>query len=65
MKGVRIAAIMGGMPFGNKSNSLKARKLLLRLQVVIRFSKRQLKLDKVEALIVDELTMLTSASLKI
>ncbi|MDO7244816.1 DEAD/DEAH box helicase [Acinetobacter pittii] len=56
MKGVRIAAIMGGMPFGKQIQQLKGAQVIVATpgRLLDLVNRRQLKLDKVEALIVDE-----------
>ncbi|KAA8733286.1 DEAD/DEAH box helicase [Acinetobacter qingfengensis] len=56
MKGVRIAAVMGGMPFGKQIQQLKGAQVLVATpgRLLDLVNRRQLKLDKVHALIVDE-----------
>ena len=56
MKGVRIAAIMGGMPFGKQIQQLKGAQVVVATpgRLLDLANRRQIKLDKVEALIVDE-----------
>ncbi len=56
MKGVRIAAIMGGMPFGKQIQQLKGAQVIVATpgRLLDLVNRRQLKLDKVESLIVDE-----------
>ncbi|MDS9864335.1 DEAD/DEAH box helicase [Acinetobacter pittii] len=56
MKGVRIAAIMGGVPFGKQIQQLKGAQVIVATpgRLLDLVNRRQLKLDKVEALIVDE-----------
>lgn len=56
MKGVRVAAIMGGMPFGKQIQQLKGSQVVVATpgRLLDLVSRRQIKLDKVEALIVDE-----------
>ena len=56
MKGVRVAAIMGGMPFGKQIQQLKGAQVVVATpgRLLDLVSRRQIKLDKVEALIVDE-----------
>ena len=56
MKGVRIAAIMGGMPFGKQIQQLKGAQVVVATpgRLLDLVNRRQIKLDKVEALIVDE-----------
>ncbi|WP_391486363.1 DEAD/DEAH box helicase [Acinetobacter pittii] len=56
MKGVRVAAIMGGMPFGKQIQQLKGAQVIVATpgRLLDLVNRRQLKLDKVEALIVDE-----------
>ncbi|QER38504.1 DEAD/DEAH box helicase [Acinetobacter suaedae] len=56
MKGVRIAAIMGGMPFGKQIQQLKGAQVVVATpgRLLDLVNRRQLKLDKVDALIVDE-----------
>ncbi|WP_043971418.1 DEAD/DEAH box helicase [Acinetobacter sp. NBRC 110496] len=56
MKGVRIAAIMGGMPFGKQIQQLKGAQVVVATpgRLLDLVNRRQLKLDKVESLIVDE-----------
>ncbi|HJF28404.1 DEAD/DEAH box helicase [Acinetobacter bohemicus] len=56
MKGVRIAAIMGGMPFGKQIQQLKGAQVVVATpgRLLDLVNRRQLKLDKVNALIVDE-----------
>lgn len=56
MKGVRIAAIMGGMPFGKQIQQLKGAQVVVATpgRLLDLVNRRQIKLDKVNALIVDE-----------
>ena len=56
MKGVRIAAIMGGMPFAKQIQQLKGAQVVVATpgRLLDLVNRRQLKLDKVDALIVDE-----------
>ena len=56
MKGVRIAAIMGGMPFGKQIQQLKGAQVIVATpgRLLDLVNRRQIKLDKVESLIVDE-----------
>lgn len=56
MKGVRVAAIMGGMPFGKQIQELKGSQVVVATpgRLLDLVSRRQIKLDNVEALIVDE-----------
>ena len=56
MKGVRIAAIMGGMPFGKQIQQLKGAQVVVATpgRLLDLVSRRQIKLDNVDALIVDE-----------
>ena len=56
MKGVRIAAIMGGMPFGKQIQQLKGAQVVVATpgRLLDLVNRRQIKLDKVQALIVDE-----------
>ncbi|WP_289337737.1 DEAD/DEAH box helicase [Acinetobacter baumannii] len=56
MKGVRIAAIMGGMPFDKQIQQLKGAQVVVATpgRLLDLVNRRQLKLDKVDALIVDE-----------
>ena len=56
MKGVRIAAIMGGMPFGKQIQQLKGAQVGVATpgRLLDLVNRRQIKLDKVDALIVDE-----------
>ena len=56
MKGVRIAAIMGGMPFGKQIQQLKGAQVVVATpgRLLDLVNRRQLKLDKVNSLIVDE-----------
>ncbi|WP_407409118.1 DEAD/DEAH box helicase [Acinetobacter sp.] len=56
MKGVRIAAIMGGMPFGKQIQQLKGAQVVVATpgRLIDLVNRRQIKLDKVESLIVDE-----------
>lgn len=56
MKGVRIAAIMGGMPFGKQIQQLKGAQVVVATpgRLLDLVNRRQIKLDKVKALIVDE-----------
>ncbi|AUC06794.1 DEAD/DEAH box helicase [Acinetobacter lwoffii] len=56
MKGVRIAAIMGGMPFGKQIQQLKGAQVVVATpgRLLDLVNRRQIKLDKVDALIVDE-----------
>ncbi|NCI78062.1 DEAD/DEAH box helicase [Acinetobacter tandoii] len=56
MKGARIAAIMGGMPFGKQIQQLKGAQVVVATpgRLLDLVNRRQIKLDKVDALIVDE-----------
>ncbi|SEM15469.1 Superfamily II DNA and RNA helicase [Acinetobacter sp. DSM 11652] len=56
MKGVRIAAIMGGMPFGKQIQQLKGAQVVVATpgRLLDLVNRRQIKLDKVKSLIVDE-----------
>jgi superfamily II DNA/RNA helicase len=56
LKGVRVAAVMGGMPFGKQIQQLKGAQVLVATpgRLLDLVNRRQLKLDKVNALIVDE-----------
>ena len=56
MKGVRIAAIMGGMPFAKQIQQLKGAQVVVATpgRLLDLVNRRQIKLDKVDALIVDE-----------
>ncbi|AYO55729.1 DEAD/DEAH box helicase [Acinetobacter sp. WCHAc060033] len=56
MKGVRVAAIMGGMPFGKQIQQLKGAQVVVATpgRLLDLVNRRQIKLDKVDALIVDE-----------
>ena len=56
MKGVRIAAIMGGMPFGKQIQQLNGAQVVVATpgRLLDLVNRRQIKLDKVDALIVDE-----------
>lgn len=56
MKGVRVAVIMGGMPFAKQIQQLKGSQIVVATpgRLLDLVSRRQIKLDKVEALIVDE-----------
>ena len=56
MKGVRVAAIMGGMPFAKQIQQLKGAQVVVATpgRLLDLVNRRQLKLDKVDALIVDE-----------
>ena len=56
MKGVRIAAIMGGMPFGKQIQQLKGAQVIVATpgRLLDLVNRRQIKLDQVDALIVDE-----------
>ena len=56
MKGVRVAAIMGGMPFAKQIQQLKGAQVVVATpgRLLDLVNRRQLKLDKVNALIVDE-----------
>ncbi|MDQ8935235.1 DEAD/DEAH box helicase [Acinetobacter rudis] len=56
MKGVRIAAIMGGMPFGKQIQQLKGAQVVVATpgRLLDLVNRRQIKLDQVNALIVDE-----------
>ena len=56
MKGVRVAAIMGGMPFGKQIQQLKGASVVVATpgRLLDLVNRRQIKLDKVDALIVDE-----------
>ncbi|AOA57235.1 DEAD/DEAH box helicase [Acinetobacter larvae] len=56
MKGVRVAAIMGGMPFGKQIQQLKGAQVVVATpgRLLDLVNRRQIKLDKVVTLIVDE-----------
>ncbi|WP_216940196.1 DEAD/DEAH box helicase [Acinetobacter sp. BY419] len=56
MKGVRVAAIMGGMPFAKQIQQLKGAQVVVATpgRLLDLVNRRQLKLDMVDALIVDE-----------
>ncbi|AYA67683.1 DEAD/DEAH box helicase [Acinetobacter sp. WCHA55] len=56
MKGARIAAIMGGMPFGKQIQQLKGAQVVVATpgRLLDLVNRRQIKLDLVDALIVDE-----------
>lgn len=56
IKGVRVAAVMGGMPFPKQIQELKGAQILVATpgRLLDLVSRRQLKLDQVDALIVDE-----------
>ncbi len=56
MKGVRVAAIMGGMPFGKQIQQLKGAQVVVATpgRLLDLVNRRQIKLDKVDSLIVDE-----------
>ena len=56
MKGVRVAAIMGGMPFGKQIQQLKGAQVVVATpgRLLDLVNRRQIKLDQVDALIVDE-----------
>ena len=56
MKGVRVAAIMGGMPFGKQIQQLKGAQVVVATpgRLLDLVNRRQIKLDMVDALIVDE-----------
>ena len=56
MKGVRVAAIMGGMPFAKQIQQLKGAQVVVATpgRLLDLVNRRQIKLDKVDALIVDE-----------
>ncbi|WOE31138.1 MULTISPECIES: DEAD/DEAH box helicase [unclassified Acinetobacter] len=56
MKGVRVAAIMGGMPFGKQIQQLKGASVVVATpgRLLDLVNRRQIRLDKVSALIVDE-----------
>ncbi|MBU3846995.1 MAG: DEAD/DEAH box helicase [Candidatus Acinetobacter avistercoris] len=56
MKGVRVAAIMGGMPFGKQIQQLKGAQVVVATpgRLLDLVNRRQIKLDQVNALIVDE-----------
>ncbi|MGE8541085.1 MAG: DEAD/DEAH box helicase [Acinetobacter sp.] len=56
MKGVRVAAIMGGMPFGKQIQQLKGAQVVVATpgRLLDLVNRRQIKLDNVDALIVDE-----------
>src|SRR5690606_13320635 len=56
MKGVRIAALMGGMPFGKQIQQLKGAQVVVANagRVLDLLNRRKIKSDKVESLIVDE-----------
>jgi superfamily II DNA/RNA helicase len=56
MKGVRVAAIMGGMPFGKQIQQLKGAQVVVATpgRLLDLVNRRQIKRDSVDALIVDE-----------
>ena len=56
MKGVRVAAVMGGMPFAKQIQQLKGAQVLVATpgRLLDLVNRRQLKLNQVRALIVDE-----------
>ncbi len=56
MKGVRVAAVMGGMPFGKQIQQLKGAQVVVATpgRLLDLVNRRQIKLDLVNALIVDE-----------
>ncbi|WP_089605370.1 DEAD/DEAH box helicase [Acinetobacter piscicola] len=56
MKGVRVAAIMGGMPFGKQIQQLKGAQVVVATpgRLLDLVNRRQIKLDLVDSLIVDE-----------
>ncbi|AMW79935.1 DEAD/DEAH box helicase [Acinetobacter sp. TGL-Y2] len=56
MKGVRIAAVMGGMPFGKQIQQLKGAQVVVATpgRLLDLVNRRQIKLDQVRSLIVDE-----------
>ena len=56
MKGVRVAAIMGGMPFVKQIQQLKGAQVVVATpgRLLDLVNRRQIKLDQVNALIVDE-----------
>ncbi|MFU8926177.1 DEAD/DEAH box helicase [Acinetobacter puyangensis] len=56
MKGVRVAAVMGGMPFAKQIQQLKGAQVLVATpgRLLDLVNRRQLKLNQVKALIVDE-----------
>ena len=56
MKGVRVAAIMGGMPFGKQIQQLKGAQVVVATpgRLLDLVNRRQIKLDNVDSLIVDE-----------
>ncbi|TXJ06309.1 MAG: DEAD/DEAH box helicase [Acinetobacter sp.] len=56
MKGVRVAAVMGGMPFAKQIQNLKGANVLVATpgRLLDLVNRRQLKLNQVKALIVDE-----------
>ncbi|MBD1220759.1 DEAD/DEAH box helicase [Acinetobacter seifertii] len=56
MKGVRIAAIMGGIPFAKQIQQLKGAQVVVATpgRLLDLVNRRQIKLDQVDALIVDE-----------
>ena len=56
MKGVRVAAIMGGMPFAKQIQQLKGAQVVVATpgRLLDLVNRRQIKLDLVDALIVDE-----------
>lgn len=56
LKGVRVAAIMGGMPFGKQIQDLKGAQVVVATpgRLLDLVDRRQIRLDQVQALIVDE-----------
>lgn len=56
MKGVRVSAIMGGMPFAKQIQDLKGAQVVVATpgRLLDLVNRRQIKLNEVEALIVDE-----------
>lgn len=56
IRGLRVAAVMGGMPFPKQIQELKGAQVLVATpgRLLDLVSRRQLKLDQVDALIVDE-----------
>ncbi len=56
LKGVRVAAVMGGMPFAKQIQGLKGAQVLVATpgRLLDLVNRRQLKLNQVKALIVDE-----------
>lgn len=56
LKGVRVSSVVGGMPFGKQIQQLKGANILVATpgRLLDLVNRRQLKLNKVKALIVDE-----------